>query len=348
MTAGQRRERPHARSRSRRARRCAQEAAKKAPVDERSWTRPRSSRPTTSAAPTPISSTSASPARSVRPSPPSPRRHASWSRATCAPRASTLSAAFAERRAGGGGRGRWTSGLASTDFLYFASGYLDVPGAMFTASHNPAQYNGIKLCLAGAKPIGAESGLVEIEATDQRASTTTRPTASGREYSTLDLTNEWVTHVHSFADVTALSSAASIVADTANGMGGSSRRWSSTGCPLTSRFSTPSWTGTFPTTRPTRSIPPTSSTCSARARDRRRRRTRLRRRRGSRVPDRRARASGERIDDDRDGGGGHAGASSRRDGALQPDLLEGRARGDRRGRAESACARASVTATSSR
>ena len=54
------------------------------------------------------------------------------------------------------------AGLGSTDLLYFAAGSLDVPGAMFTASHNPAQYNGIKLCRAGAAPIGQESGLVTI------------------------------------------------------------------------------------------------------------------------------------------------------------------------------------------
>src|SRR5581483_11844441 len=53
-------------------------------------------------------------------------------------------------------------GLASTDQLYFASGLLDCPGAMFTASHNPAAYNGIKLCRAGAKPVGADSGLTVI------------------------------------------------------------------------------------------------------------------------------------------------------------------------------------------
>src|SRR3954468_1385562 len=53
-------------------------------------------------------------------------------------------------------------GLASTDQFYFASGLLDCPGAMFTASHNPAAYNGIKLCRAGAKPVGKESGLVTI------------------------------------------------------------------------------------------------------------------------------------------------------------------------------------------
>ncbi|MFC7341484.1 phosphomannomutase/phosphoglucomutase [Saccharopolyspora griseoalba] len=54
-------------------------------------------------------------------------------------------------------------GLASTDMLYFASGKLELPGAMFTASHNPAQYNGIKLCRAGAAPVGQDSGLSEIQ-----------------------------------------------------------------------------------------------------------------------------------------------------------------------------------------
>ncbi|MDM3974426.1 phosphomannomutase/phosphoglucomutase [Mycobacterium marseillense] len=70
----------------------------------------------------------------------------------------TLAAAFA---AGVTGQGLDVVriGLASTDQLYFASGLLDCPGAMFTASHNPAAYNGIKLCRAGAKPVGAESGL---------------------------------------------------------------------------------------------------------------------------------------------------------------------------------------------
>src|SRR5689334_24955342 len=53
-------------------------------------------------------------------------------------------------------------GLCSTDGLYYATGALGVPGAMFTASHNPAQYNGIKLCRAGARPVGQDSGLAEI------------------------------------------------------------------------------------------------------------------------------------------------------------------------------------------
>jgi phosphomannomutase len=54
-------------------------------------------------------------------------------------------------------------GLASTDMLYFAAGSKTLPGAMFTASHNPAAYNGIKLCLSGARPIGKETGLLTIE-----------------------------------------------------------------------------------------------------------------------------------------------------------------------------------------
>ena len=54
-------------------------------------------------------------------------------------------------------------GLCSTDVVYFASGQLDAPGAMFTASHNPAQYNGIKLCRAGAAPVGEQTGLQQIK-----------------------------------------------------------------------------------------------------------------------------------------------------------------------------------------
>lgn len=109
-------------------------------------------------------------------------------------------------------------GLASTDFLYFAAGHLDMPGAMFTASHNPAQYNGIKLCLAGAKPVGVDTGLAEIEA---MTNTFYNEPATGAVASTesVDLTTAWVAHVHSFIDVSALRPL-KIVADTANGMGG--------------------------------------------------------------------------------------------------------------------------------
>ena len=72
-----------------------------------------------------------------------------------------LAAAFGEGvRAAGAGV--IDAGLGSTDLLYFASGNLDLPGAMFTASHNPAQYNGVKLCRAGARPIGQDSGLTRV------------------------------------------------------------------------------------------------------------------------------------------------------------------------------------------
>ena len=72
-----------------------------------------------------------------------------------------LSAAFADGVLAGG-LDVIRIGLASTDELYFASGFLDCPGAMFTASHNPASYNGIKLCRAGAKPVGEDTGLAVI------------------------------------------------------------------------------------------------------------------------------------------------------------------------------------------
>lgn len=72
-----------------------------------------------------------------------------------------LASAFAEGAAAQGAD-VVAAGLASTDLLYFAAGTLDVPGAMFTASHNPARYNGIKLCRAGAAPVGQDSGLAEI------------------------------------------------------------------------------------------------------------------------------------------------------------------------------------------
>ena len=109
-------------------------------------------------------------------------------------------------------------GLASTDLLYFASGHLDAPGAMFTASHNPAQYNGIKLCAAGARPIGAETGLGEIESLTNTfyATPASGTSAAGPP---IDLMERWVQHVHSFVDPSALRRL-KVVADTANGMGG--------------------------------------------------------------------------------------------------------------------------------
>lgn len=109
-------------------------------------------------------------------------------------------------------------GLASTDLLYYASGSMNVPGAMFTASHNPAQYNGIKMCSAGAKSIGIDSGLREIRELARTA--LGQPVQGDRSKVTKrNLLADFVTHVLSFVDMSVLRPL-KVVADTANGMGG--------------------------------------------------------------------------------------------------------------------------------
>ncbi len=107
-------------------------------------------------------------------------------------------------------------GMGSTDLLYFASGSLDAPGAMFTASHNPAGYNGIKFCLAGAKPVGDESGLAVIRETARSGIVPLDERGSGCE---MDVLDAFVTHVHGFVDTDVLRPL-KVVADVANGMGG--------------------------------------------------------------------------------------------------------------------------------
>jgi phosphomannomutase len=112
-------------------------------------------------------------------------------------------------------------GLASTDLLYYAAGSLDAPGAMFTASHNPAGYNGIKMCLAGARPIGEETGLGEIKEL-ARAYLEGRGGQVGTAAGTVEhinLLDRFAEHVRSFTDITRLRPF-KVVADTANGMGG--------------------------------------------------------------------------------------------------------------------------------
>ncbi len=118
-------------------------------------------------------------------------------------------------------------GMASTDCLYFASGKFDSPAAMFTASHNPAAYNGVKLCLSGARPIGRDTGLAEIEAlTNELLSAPPPSTGSSarvdRELAPVehrDVLADFAEHVRSFVDTTSLRPL-HVVADTANGMGG--------------------------------------------------------------------------------------------------------------------------------
>jgi phosphomannomutase len=109
-------------------------------------------------------------------------------------------------------------GMASTDFLYFAAGRLDAPGAMFTASHNPARYNGMKLCLSGARPIGRDTGLAEIQAIAETL-LDEPPGPASAPLRQRDLLDDWAEHVISFVDRTTLRPL-KVVADTANGMGG--------------------------------------------------------------------------------------------------------------------------------
>lgn len=108
-------------------------------------------------------------------------------------------------------------GLCSTDGLYFASGRLALPGAMFTASHNPAQYNGIKLCRAGAAPVGQDSGLREI----RRLVEDGVPDFDGRigEVRNQDMLTEYAKYMRELVDVSGIRRL-SVVVDAGNGMGG--------------------------------------------------------------------------------------------------------------------------------
>ena len=108
-------------------------------------------------------------------------------------------------------------GLIATDMLYFASGKLEVPGVVITASHNPPRYNGLKFCRAGAAPVGEDSGLRDIrELAERDEYPAAPPTGSVTERDVLD---DYVEHALSFIDADGLSPL-SVVTDTANGMGG--------------------------------------------------------------------------------------------------------------------------------
>jgi phosphomannomutase len=110
-------------------------------------------------------------------------------------------------------------GFASTDMLYFASGKLNLPGIMFTASHNPAQYNGMKLCKSGAKPIGQESGLLTIKQLIQEGiAISNRPVGSIRK---MDLLDDYVTYlIDRFPKKTFKKRKLKVVIDAGNGMAG--------------------------------------------------------------------------------------------------------------------------------
>ncbi|MEQ7128838.1 phosphomannomutase/phosphoglucomutase [Actinopolymorpha sp. B11F2] len=109
-------------------------------------------------------------------------------------------------------------GLASTDELYFASGHLDAPGAMFTASHNPPEYGGIKLCRSGAAPVGQDTGLAEIQALAEQGGPQGAPPHQGT-VTRQDVLAAYAAHLLSLVDVTG-GRRLTVVVDAGNGMAG--------------------------------------------------------------------------------------------------------------------------------
>lgn len=171
-----------------------------------------------------------------------------------------LSAAFA-RGAARQGADVTLIGLCSTDQLYYASGKLNLPGAMFTASHNPAQYNGIKLCRAGAAPVGQDTGLADIRALVEAWSESGAPEAAATA-GTLDERDtlvDYAAHLKSLVDVSGIRPL-KVVVDAGNGMGGHTVPTVFDGLPLTLVPMYFELDGTFPNHEANPSTPPTSST----------------------------------------------------------------------------------------
>ncbi|MDW8809541.1 phosphomannomutase/phosphoglucomutase [Streptomyces scabiei] len=112
-------------------------------------------------------------------------------------------------------------GLCSTDQLYYASGALNLPGAMFTASHNPARYNGIKMCRAGAAPVGQDTGLTEIRELAERWSESgaPAPAATRGTITRRDTLEDYAAHLLGLVDLTSVRPL-KVVVDAGNGMGG--------------------------------------------------------------------------------------------------------------------------------
>jgi phosphomannomutase len=129
----------------------------------------------------------------------------------------SLAAAFADGVTGAGAS-ILDLGLATTDMVYFASGRKEAPGAMFTASHNPPHYNGLKLCRSGAAPVGEDTGLADIRrlAEEGGAAPTTPPRG---QTASLDMRGEYIEHLLSFADGEHFAPLI-VAADAANGMAG--------------------------------------------------------------------------------------------------------------------------------
>ncbi|OIK07379.1 phosphomannomutase/phosphoglucomutase [Streptomyces monashensis] len=125
-------------------------------------------------------------------------------------------------------------GLCSTDQLYYASGALNLPGAMFTASHNPAQYNGIKLCRAGAAPVGQDTGLAQIRELVEGwlESGAPEPVAEPGTLSGRETLEDYAAYLRSLVDLTSIRPL-KVVVDAGNGMGGHTVPSVFEGLPLT-------------------------------------------------------------------------------------------------------------------
>jgi phosphomannomutase len=108
-------------------------------------------------------------------------------------------------------------GLGSTDMVYYASGFLDIPGAMITASHNPAKYNGIKLCKAGAKPVGIETGLADLK--QMVAAGVPASTEQPGKITSQDLLPGYAAYLKKLVDLSAIRPL-KVVVDAGNGMAG--------------------------------------------------------------------------------------------------------------------------------
>ncbi|GAA2496499.1 phosphomannomutase/phosphoglucomutase [Actinocorallia cavernae] len=125
-------------------------------------------------------------------------------------------------------------GLCSTDQLYYASGALDLPGAMFTASHNPAQYNGIKMCRAGAAPVGQDTGLTQIRELAEKwlESGAPEPAAEPGTRTARETLEDYAAHLRALVDLRAIRPL-KVVVDAGNGMGGHTVPTVFAGLPLT-------------------------------------------------------------------------------------------------------------------
>ncbi|MFI5976581.1 phosphomannomutase/phosphoglucomutase [Streptomyces sp. NPDC051452] len=144
-----------------------------------------------------------------------------------------LSRAFA-RGAADRGADVTEIGLCSTDQLYHASGALNLPGAMFTASHNPAQYNGIKLCRAGAAPVGQDTGLAQIRELVEKwlESGAPEPVAEPGTLDARETLEEYAAYLRSLVDLSSIRPL-KVVVDAGNGMGGHTVPTVFAGLPLT-------------------------------------------------------------------------------------------------------------------